>query len=146
MKTRFGYVSNSSSSSFVVYGNKLDTMEEIEAAVAAGRNVVMAVECGGSSGDNGDFIARITPERYALMKRKLQRYVEKNKDGDEHCIDFVDCAFKKYLDEDEEFDEQALGLSGGEALWYDRDYNSPHSDDVDDDEWLYWLGNFMCWG
>lgn len=145
MKTRFGYVSNSSSSSFVVYGNKLGTAEEIESALAAGRNVVMAVECGGSSGDNGDFIARITPERYALMKRKIQRYAEKNKDGDEHCIDFIDCVFSKFLEEDE-FDAQVLGLVGGTAFWYAKDYNSPHSDDIDDDDWLYWLGNFMCWG
>lgn len=145
MKTRFGYVSNSSSSSFVVYGNKLNTREELEAALAAGRNVVMAVECGGSSGDNGDFIARITPERYALMKRKLQRYVEKNKDGNEHCIDFIDCSFRKYLEEDE-FDEKALGLSGGSPFWYAKDENSAHTDDIDDDDWLYWLGDFMRWG
>ena len=144
MKQRFGYVSNSSSSSFVVYGNKLSTREELEAAVAAGRNVVMVVECGGSSGDNGDFVARITPERYALMKRKLQRYVEKNNDGDEHCIDFIDCMYRQCLEEDE-FDEKALGLSGGTAFWYNEDYNSAHTDDIDDDDWLYWLGDFMHW-
>ncbi len=64
MKIRNGYVSNSSSSSFVVVGKKINSPEK---ALRQGKNVMVYVPAGGSSGEAEDWSMFLTRETLQML-------------------------------------------------------------------------------
>ena len=99
MKSRFGYVSNSSSSSFLVYGLPTVDFDDVKQWLDEGRKVYCIDEGAGTSGDCADFVG-------------------------------IEC-----LDEVREYG----GLSGGMFFHYYRDYKSPGTDSVDDENFVEWI-------
>ena len=69
MKTRTGYVSNSSSSSFIVYGKELDYYDALEAMAGDGKKVVCILPRKGTSGDTEDFVFRMTDYRMKALEK-----------------------------------------------------------------------------
>ena len=130
MKSRFGYVSNSSSSSFLVYGVPTEDFDDVKQWLDEGRKVYCIDEGAGASGDCADFVFLVTPERYELLgqyKKELEkRHVAVI------CADFVGV---ECLDEVKEHG----GLSGGMFFHYYRDYKSPSTDSVDDEDFVEWI-------
>ena len=68
MKTREGYVSNSSSSSFIVYGRELDYHEAVELMADKDNNVMCILDKKGTSGEGEDFVFRMTSHRMDILK------------------------------------------------------------------------------
>ena len=130
MKTRTNYVSNSSSSSFVVYGTICD-FEDIAKTLDQGREVI-CVECGaGTSGDCADFVFNMTKERLALL--------EKYKDIIRHKGIEIIC--KSFSVSEDRCDERLSmpDLRGGQFFDFDMDYSSPKTDRIDDEDFVEWI-------
>lgn len=68
MKTRIGFVSNSSSSSFVVIGKRVISLDEAVELSKKGHTVIAELDDCGHSGDVEDFIFRITEETAAILR------------------------------------------------------------------------------
>ena len=132
MKTRNGYVSNSSSSSFLVYGNECD-FNEIESRIEEGKNVICADYGGGFSGDCADFVFKMTKERLELLKPYFG--ILRRRGVSIISVDFS--LIEDYFDEK----TRIPALKGGKFFEYSRDYSSPHTDSVDDEDFKDWLEN-----
>ena len=117
MKIRTGYVSNSSSSSFVVIGKKINNPEE---ALRQGKNVMVYVPAGGSSGEAEDWSMFLTEEALQML------YNSKWFKSMEHT-------FIEVYDKDEfEYDyrEDIIKVKKpvkGTLFAFLRDYSSPNS-------------------
>ena len=133
MKTRFGYVSNSSSSSFMVYGEETRDEAEIERAVSSGKTVVCVDEHAGCSGECADFVFRLTPERLGRIKA-TQCMPLMLKRGRFHVL-----LSEETFDGDCTMDVTTPGISGKCLFKYRRDDRSPETDAVDDEEFACWL-------
>ena len=131
MKNRIGYVSNSSSSSFLVYGLQTEMFDDIEEWLNEGRTVYCIDEHAGTSGDCEDFVFKMTRERFELLKQY------KDKMMNDRCVDIIcaDSAWIECLDEIKEHPE----LSGGMFFHFYKDYSSPHTDAVDDEDFMEWI-------
>lgn len=68
MRIRNGYVSNSSSSSFIVYGRELDYHEAVELMADNDNNVMCILNKKGTSGEGEDFVFRMTDHRMDILK------------------------------------------------------------------------------
>ena len=68
MRIRNGYVSNSSSSSFIVYGRELDYHEALELMADKHNNVVCILNKKGTSGEGEDFVFRMTNHRMDILE------------------------------------------------------------------------------
>ena len=68
MKVRLNYVSNSSSSSFIVYGRELDYHEAVELMADKDNNVMCILDKKGTSGEGEDFVFRMTSHRMDILK------------------------------------------------------------------------------
>ena len=122
MKTRLGFVSNSSSSSCVLTGVSVP-FKEVQSLVSGGVQVWCSHDGGGLSGDCADFVFQVTPERLQLM------------------LDYADAI--------EHLSRRILFVAkaGAESLWRTfgvmRDYSSPPiADDNDEDgirHFLEWI-------
>ena len=64
MKIRTSYVSNSSSSFFIILGNT--TTNPLQ-SIKDGKNVIVYIEACGTSGDVGDWCINLTPEIYDII-------------------------------------------------------------------------------
>ena len=121
MKVRSNYVSNSSSSSFIIYGRTSSTFEDIEEWLNEGKDAYIILRDGGFSGDCADLVVKMTPKRYSL----LRPYFYKLDDCDIVCADFT-CS---------EGTPVSTGrLDGGVFFIYNMDYSSPSTDDDDDED------------
>ena len=129
MKIRIGYVSNSSSSSYIVYGRKIDLREAVE--LMDERHVICVVPGAGTSGDAADFVFRMMSGRMKHLKG----------------TNLGDKAY--YIDVMHEFDCDDCGmvvvgkrLEGGRTFDIDKDESSPLSDfpeSSDFVEWCQWM-------
>ena len=68
MKVRLNYVSNSSSSSFIVYGRELDYHEAVELMADKDNNVMCILDKKGTSGEGEGFVFRMTSHRMDILK------------------------------------------------------------------------------
>lgn len=130
MKKRSGYVSNSSSSSFIVYGTDCD-FDDIAGILDQGMKVICVDYGAGTSGDCADFVFSMTKERLALL--------EKHKDIIRHKGVVIIC---KSFSVSEEMCEEILSipdLIGGKFFDFSRDYNSPSTDSIDDEDFVEWI-------
>ena len=134
MKTRSGYVSNSSSSSFIIYGVPTESVNDIEEWLDEGKKVTCIAEAGGTSGDVGDFVFTMTKERFNLMKRKLAKIMS--------ISDFYIIQEQFASVNEDVADMKFPELKGGNLFMFNKDYNSPKDDSVDDSYFLKWLGSY----
>lgn len=132
MKKRIGYVSNSSTSSFLIYGNRIDTLEEAKKLCEDSNNKVMCILEGmGMSGDCGDFAFTMTSERLELLK-KHRFSLEENKYRARFFL-----VIKQWRDDEQFVVDKPL--HGGSLFFVEKDYSSPMTDAADDKGWLDWL-------
>ena len=68
MKIRSGFVSNSSSSSFVFTGYKLNSNKEVQNALNQNQNIIAIIPNGGRSGCVADDIFYITQQYFDYLK------------------------------------------------------------------------------
>ena len=126
---RMGYVSNSSSSSFIVYGEVVgyrDALERMD-----GANVYCIVKDGGTSGDVADFIFRMSPGR---MDRLAKAGVDVSKEM------FIDVG-KVMKTNGFYVCDIAEPLTGGGVYDFDMDHSSPGTDSDDDGNFIDWIGH-----
>lgn len=115
MKIRMSYVSNSSSSSFVVIGEDItagmvsDTLLSNE-VIAVGENM-------GTSGENEDYIVLLTPERWDIIKNSNLK-----------CkLQFIKVNFSTVTPDSEKND--ILAEVKGKTWFFNKDYSSPQTSD-----------------
>ena len=69
MIRRIGYVSNSSSSSFLVYGNRLDYETALKRMKNKKHDVLCILDGFGTSGSAEDFVFKMSPSRMELLEK-----------------------------------------------------------------------------
>ena len=126
MKIRYSYVSNSSSSSFIIYGNKLIYDEAIKAIKDKSKNIMCVFEGAGTSGDCGDFVFTMTKDRFDLFKK----YDVSLKDA--KFYDVIKIWGTDIVDVKEP-------LTGGRLYEVSKDESSPWNDNADDKMFMKWL-------
>ena len=131
MKIRTGYVSNSSSSSFVVYGTVVTTFAELKRLLEKGESVVCVDTGGGTSGEAQDFVFNATPERIQEIEKKYRG--QKNLPFYAIQKDYI------VLEDDEEIDMSLPESRGHRLFRFKKDYSSPVTDGVDDEHFQDWL-------
>lgn len=119
MKIRTSYVSNSSSSSFVILGRYITG--DIKKLLEEGKEIFVIVEEGGTSGDCEDWIMKLDEASYsklnksAWFKRQEPKYI------------LSEVPVLSRWDDEEGFDKLSV-LNDAEnvsILYFDRDYSSP---------------------
>ena len=134
MSIRYGYVSNSSSSSFIVYGKKLGLSEALELCKVEGNKVACILPGCGHSGDCADFVFTLSEGRLALLKKcgiDISKY--------EWNAEFY-LSKKEWYNELSSIHEVDEPLDGGCLFVVHKDYSSPVTDADDDEGFLEWLG------
>ncbi len=140
MRYRLNYISNSSSSSFVVYGRAVDSFKQACRLVDEGRTIYCVHFGAGWSGDSEDFVFKLTKERYELLLKSHDFMYETI-----HDIQIIDTDFVIVGDDKREADKpiHVPELKGGMVYAFDRDDKSAWTDSVDDEhftQWLEWWG------
>lgn len=125
MKIRVGYVSNSSSSSFIVYGIVMDYDKAVESIDTC--NVYCIINGGGASGDVADFVFKLTHGRLKKLNKKK-----------------IDISNAMFIDVLKEFREEGITdidkpLRGGALFDICRDDSSPCSDSDNDRAFAEWI-------
>lgn len=130
MKKRGGYVSNSSSSSFIVYGTVCD-FDDIARILDKGMEVICVDFGAGTSGDCADFVFSMTKERLALLERHKDTIRRKG----------IGIICKWFGVSEEMYDEKMSipDLIGGKFFDFSMDYNSPSTDSIDDEDFVEWI-------
>lgn len=128
MRIRNGYVSNSSSSSFIVYGQELDYHEAIEQMADDDKKVICILDKKGTSGEVEDFVFRITNQRMNMLE-KAGIEVEHGK----YLL-----VMKEWLNNGGVM-EIAEHLTGGRIFEVRKDYSSPNTDSDKDRNFLKWV-------
>ena len=130
MRIRNGYVSNSSSSSFIVYGRELDYHEAVELMADKDNNVVCILDKKGTSGEGEDFVFRMTSHRMDILKgngidiKKMKgRYL---------------LAMKEWRNNGRALDI-ACPLTGGRVFEIRKDNSSPASDSDSNMNFARWV-------
>ena len=129
MRSRLGYVSNSSSSSFVVYGDEAGSLDEALGWIGGGEKVICVSENSGHSGENADVVFTLTPERLKVFEKGLAHEFGK---GYFHIIRE---RFSGFVDDDC-LAMDLPGLSAGSLFYYKMDYCSPAGDSEDDPDFV----------
>lgn len=128
MRLRVGYVSNSSSTSFIVYGAIVD-YSDVEKLISDGYEVICILDSKGTSGDVADFVFTVTQYRLKVLS--------------EHGIDisngeFIQVKGHVCVGENDEL-MITSPLSGGRLMEIDEDYSSPNSDSDNDQKFADWV-------
>lgn len=117
MKIRISYVSNSSSSSFIIIGTKINNPLK---SILNKKKVIVQIECGGTSGENEDWIMELDLETFRILKES--EWFNRNKD------------YTQYFEVDENAytdNEKVLhivnDINNKEIYYFNRDYSSPDS-------------------
>lgn len=121
MKIRSGYVSNSSSSSFCVVGREVD---DPLTQLKLGRQVVVIVEGGGTSGEAEDWSMFLDEECYDTLKDD-EWFKEHEEYGD---VKFIICNKDAHTEYDDELHEPVLICTDDvedRVYIFNRDYSSP---------------------
>lgn len=119
MKIRNGYVSNSSSSSFVIFGHKITNPLK---SLKEGKRVFLYVEGAGTSGECEDWGMFIDEECLKLLNKS--KWFDYRKD---YSI-FFEC--KNNFEEDKkDYDKVNVleDIEGEEIFAFERDYSSPNT-------------------
>ena len=137
MKKRYGYVSNSSTSSFLVYGYDADVKNkrEFEHLVQTCKDKVFCYLDGyGTSGDAGNFGFVVTPERLEIMKKHHVSLFDRNY----HYNPSVFVVVKEWrgYHKRKTVDKK---LAFGHFMNFECDFSSPETDDADDKNFLDWV-------
>ena len=135
MLIRNGYVSNSSSSSFVVYGFEVDSFKKAKELVFSGKEVYCVEQGGGWSGDCGDFVFKLTNERCELLSKHHRFMKEWISRINIICVEFI--AVGGDADTDKTID--VPDLKDGMFFEFDRDDNSAWTDAIDDEHFQRWI-------
>lgn len=122
MKYREGYVSNSSSSSFMIRGKEIKDKTALKNVIEDGRTVWFVGEGEGTSGDVADFIMKLTRENVDMMGDAVEELWEGK---DRHVIMEM--------------------KNGGNVYEFDMDQNSPlvKGDVRRDWRFLRWLSDCL---
>ncbi len=135
MKTRQGYVSNSSSTSFIVYGKELDYYDALEAMKDESNNVICILHHKGTSGECEDFVFRMTDYRMKALK-KGEKSLRKN------MIDIENGKFLLIMKEwfnDGGVMDITEPLTGGRIYEVRKDDSSPTTDSNRDRNFAKWM-------
>jgi len=128
MKITYGYVSNSSSASRLIYGNEIEYEDAIKFLKDTEKQILCVVEGAGSSGSCGDFVFRMTSKR----KKLFDKY-EVALDGER----------VRYFDVKKIYGSDIINvkepLTGGSLYDIDWDDSSPCTDNADDKKFMKWL-------
>ena len=130
MKTRTNYVSNSSSTSFVVYGRELDYYEALETMADDAKKVICILSGKGTSGDVEDFVFRMTNYR---MNELEKAGIDINGMDATYLL-----AMKCGRNEVGSMDITEP-LTGGMIFTFMKDYSSPNTDDDTDEKFANWV-------
>ena len=130
MRVRNGYVSNSSSSSFIVYGRELDYYEALEMMADNGNNVMCILDREGTSGEVEDFVFRMTNRRMNVLES--------------NGIDIEQMNGRYLLVMKEWFNDGGVmditePLTGGRIFEIRKDDSSPTSDSDNDRNFARWV-------
>ncbi len=128
MKTRSSYVSNSSSSSFIIYGTPAVTFDEVKQWLADGEEVFAVAENEGSSGDCADVVVKMTENR-------LDAIMEMHGGRKKLPFHFIKKIYVFKSEDDVSFPDSNSGC----LFCFDRDYSSPKDDDDDEYGFSSWL-------
>ena len=119
MKIRTSYVSNSSSSSFVIVGNCIDNPLPF---ILQGKEVYVWVECGGTSGECEDWSMKLDKESYELLKTSNWFLMR------QHCALFFENIGCNMVYEDGEDKLNIVkDMNNVKIFSFNRDYSSPNS-------------------
>ena len=118
MKIRINYVSNSSSSSFIIVGHKINNPLK---AIKEGKKVVIHIAHGGTSGDVEDWSMELDQESYKiLVKSDFFKYREDR-------VTFFEADVNAYVENNEEILHVLNDIQDKEIFYFERDYSSPNS-------------------
>lgn len=130
MRKRNGYVSNSSSSSYIVYGEEV-VVKALDGLLEQGNKIVCVDEDAGTSGECEDFIFTLTPERLAVLRK--------------YGVKLENMTFIKVLKECDvdgrnghEFKVEEP-MEKGAFFSFDKDYSSPNDDTADGKKFMKWV-------
>ena len=120
MKIRYNYVSNSSSSSCIVYGEEVNYAAAIREAMEKSQKVWCILEGMGTSGECADFVFTLTKYRIEMLKRR------------NISIDIPEAKFVKVFSQFKCNDYNTFRvkqpLSNGRLMEIRKDYKSPETD------------------
>lgn len=123
MKIRLNYVSNSSSSSFVIVGKRIDNPKN---RIKEDKNILVYIEGCGTSGDVGDWIIPCTEEIYTIIQHHnwFKFYAKPI---------YFECPDSVNMQYDDDFKEHVLNVtedaSDMEILCCNKDYSCPNNID-----------------
>ena len=126
MKVRINYVSNSSSSSFIVYGKKLDYYDALE--LMKENSVICILDRQGISGEVEDFVFEMTDGRL----KKLEKNGIDVSNGE-----FI-LVMEKW-DNGEEIMDVLQPLTGGRFFEVTKDESSPNTLKDNDKNFVRWV-------
>lgn len=123
MKIRSGFVSNSSSSSFCVVGQQIDNPDT---QIELGKQVIVIVEGGGTSGEAEDWSMFLDEECYNMLKdnewfKRAEGYGN---------VKFIVCNKDAHTEYDDELHDDVLVCTEdveGHVYIFNRDYSSPEN-------------------
>ena len=116
MKIRSGFVSNSSSSSFIVFGHKISNPEK---AIKENKKVLVHIAGAGTSGDAEDWAMFLDKESYDILKE--HEWFKRNSG----YATYVECTDAPDVDYRDDTININSDIDGEEVFFFDRDYSSP---------------------